>query len=118
MAQFPSPDEIPPRTDPRWPGLELKPDPSCSRRLNWRVHLPDGPTLDVLVQRLLDGGVFCDPRCHLGTWLLESLHGHQCVMVPATRRIQLRIHPTMEHAHRAETAWLLALQIAHAYAGG
>lgn len=78
------------------------------------MTLPGGLPFECrpLVERWLARGVFSEQRHHAGLWLLETRDGHQCVIVPSTGRIQLRIHPVVEPAARAAVAWTLAKQLA------
>lgn len=68
----------------------LEPDPSCCRGLHWRVPLPEDLPIDTLAERLIARG-WRDVSTAPFLRVLENEARHDLVIVPRTRRAQLRL---------------------------
>ncbi|MBI5507996.1 MAG: hypothetical protein HY903_04515 [Deltaproteobacteria bacterium] len=91
--------------------LTLELDHGCFHDLTWRLTLttPD-PDVSTLVQRLVAGGWNTETRLQTVVYV-ESPHGHVLVVIPATGRLQLRLHYTTPGEARARTAHAVAADI-------
>ncbi len=94
----------------------LEPDPSCCRDLHWRIPLPDDLALDVLAERLLARG-WRDVSTAPFLRVLESEARHDLVIVPRTRRAQLRLDYLVPRASRREVAERVGAEIVASFEG-
>jgi len=91
--------------------VELRRDPGCFRDLTWGCNQRDGtgPRVDLeAVAALLARGPF---ELHRRLGKILYLHhgaGHVIVLVPATGRIQIRLHYLTGDALRPAAAYALA----------
>lgn len=87
-------------------------DAGCRKGMLWRADLTEEVLPEVLVATLLDptlmdGDVFVATRQCVGAVLFILEHtasGHQVVVVPRTRRLQIRLDGLTPRAERAAAA--------------
>jgi len=93
--------------------MDLSRDFGCFRSLNWRCDLPTGSDCDVIVAALVKRG-FEAVRPSGVLRLLRDATGHEVVLVPATGRVQIRVHYLTPEEERRFTAerifcWLVRI---------
>ncbi len=91
--------------------VDLRRDQGCFRDLSWRASLPDGVQLDEL-RRVLADRSFTERTPGPGVLTFADEAGHLLVVVPRTRRVQIRVSYTISLEERAPTAARLATLLA------
>lgn len=93
--------------------MKVTRDHGCLHGLNWRLELAPGCTLERLRAGLGDGWI--DRTVMPAVWHLEAVAGgHQLVVVPATGRLQLRVHYGVAREARLDTARAIARALGEA----
>lgn len=101
--------------DKKSPPLNLRLERSCIDNLLWRCDLPPEVDLDELADALRDAG--CVRRGEssvLPLWVYFTPEEHRILIVPATRRVQLRVHYQTPKATRVEAATRVATLVCDA----
>ncbi len=81
----------------------LRPDSACCRQLNWRTDLPRD--LDPARFEALLAARGWTRRCrHPALKVLRHAEGHEVAWVPASGRVQLRVHVTVAEPERRSRA--------------
>jgi len=93
--------------------LGLRRDHGCVRDLMWRCDLPDETGLDAFVRALEHAGFRLDDPGPL-LRILRRPDGDAIVIVPRTRRVQVRVGFAVPMAERAHRAGEIAAVIARA----
>ena len=91
--------------------LSIERDHACFRDLSWRCELRDEVlALSGIIARLKSRGFVERDR---GESLIQLTHeaGHSLTIVPATRRVQLRVHYATSPERRVEAALSLAAEL-------
>ena len=95
-----APEESPVRTAPLSP---LRADSSCCNFLNWRCDLQPQAAAGPLQEQLLAHGYVL--RCnHSGLRVFRHPAGHEVAWVPASGRVQIRVHLTFSPEQRRAAA--------------
>lgn len=84
--------------------IGLRPDPSCRYLLSWAIEVGGGLTPGSFVDNLIERGWTDTSRVEV---LRQIVHpdGHELLFVPATGRLQLRLHYLIpKHQRRAVAA--------------
>ena len=81
----------------------LEPEHGCCDGLNWRCSTVGPLTADAFEHRTVATGF--ESRCrHPWLTLIRDEMGNEVAWVPATGRVQLRVHLTVERETRSEIA--------------
>lgn len=73
--------------------MKLARDASCSERRTYRSDLPEWVSPDEVIEALERDHGLVRTRMPPGVIGLRSEDGHVILVVPATRRVQIRVHP-------------------------
>lgn len=84
--------------------MRLEPDRSCIKSLLWRYHLPEGVDLDAFIERLEGAGWVMKVNPAIPLVSLTHPEDHRLLIVRTTRRVQLRVHYTVEREDRERRA--------------
>ena len=90
--------------------LELRRERSCISDLLWRCELPEEVNLEEVRRELHRCG--CVQRgasSPLPLWVFFTAQGHRILLVPATRRLQLRLNYELPKPERSNAARELAI---------
>lgn len=84
--------------------MSLEPERSCIKDLLWRYALPANVALDAFIEQLEVSGwvVMINPVIPLVS--LTHSTGHRLLIVRTTRRVQLRVHYSIERGERERCA--------------
>lgn len=83
---------------------------NCMEGLHWRWTIPAAIPLDALRHGLRQRGLQDNSQFDW-VWELEDPREHKVVIVPKTRRLQIRVHYTTPREKRQTVAWSMALLI-------
>lgn len=81
-------------------GYSLRPDRSCIKFLLWRYELPEHVDVVRFAAYVEREGWTAQTNSVLPLHTLTHEHGHRLIIVPATRRVQLRLHYMVPREHR------------------
>lgn len=91
--------------------MRIEREHGCCGELEWRVAVPPDVDLEAVADRLEVRGY--RPRCRAPQLsVLRHSGRHEIVIVPLTRRVQLRVYLHTPRAARAEVAEYLAADLA------
>ncbi|TXD34406.1 hypothetical protein FRC98_18510 [Lujinxingia vulgaris] len=97
--------------------LNLRKDRACIDDLLWRLDLPEGTNLDAMPAALEGVGLTRSGQAsNLPMWVFFSAEEHRLLVVPATGRLQLRMHYATPREDRVSAASALAEQVDRALA--
>ncbi|RDV37503.1 hypothetical protein DV096_13400 [Bradymonadaceae bacterium TMQ3] len=97
--------------------LNLRKDRACIDDLLWRLDLPEDTDLTRLPDALREVGLTRRGQASsLPMWVFFSAEDHRLLVVPATGRLQLRVHYATPRDTRRNAARALAEQVARALA--
>lgn len=98
--------------------LNLRRDRACIDDLLWRLDLPEGANLERMADALEAAGLARRGQTStLPLWVFFTDDEHRVLFVPATGRLQLRVHYTTRRAERVAVALRLAGVVAGALQG-
>ena len=99
--------------------MRIEPEDTCIRHLAWRV-VPAGDPLaavSALVEALRAAG-WPEERRAPGLLAFPRPGGHRVLVVPATGRVQIRLHYTVPEAERPAAAQAILAELAAAADAG
>ncbi|TXD42683.1 hypothetical protein FRC96_03180 [Lujinxingia vulgaris] len=97
--------------------LNLRKDRACIDDLLWRLDLPAGTDLSRAPEALAEVGLTRRGQAsNLPMWVFFSAEEHRLLVVPATGRLQLRVHYATPREDRISAARDLAERVARALA--
>jgi hypothetical protein len=79
-------------------------------KLQWRTELPPEIPLEVITKGLCERG-FSDQSNFEWVWEFQNEAEHRVIIVPKTRRVQLRVHYLTPHDKRQTAAWQITMQL-------